>query len=34
VDTSDHRSEALDDESASVERRVLAAERHRLGLDA
>jgi ERCC4-related helicase len=33
VDTSDHRPEVLDDESVSAEQRVLAAERHRLGLD-
>jgi hypothetical protein len=33
VDTSDHRSDVLDDESVSVERRVLPAKRHRLGLD-
>jgi hypothetical protein len=33
ADTSDHRPEVLDDESAPVERRVLAAERNRLGLD-
>jgi superfamily II DNA or RNA helicase len=32
VDTSDHRPEVLDNESVSAERRVLAAERHRLGL--
>jgi SNF2 family DNA or RNA helicase len=34
VDASDHRPHVLDDESVPVERRVLAAERHRLGLDA
>ena len=33
VDTSDHRPEVLDDESVPLERRVLLAERHRLGLD-
>jgi SNF2 family DNA or RNA helicase len=33
VDTADHRPEVLDDESVPVERRVLAAERYRLGLD-
>ena len=33
VDTSDHRPEVLDDESVPVAQRVLAAERHRLGLD-
>ncbi|QYN37797.1 ATP-dependent helicase [Pseudonocardia sp. DSM 110487] len=33
VDTSDHRPEVLDDESVPVGQRVLAAERHRLGLD-
>jgi hypothetical protein len=33
VDTSDHRPEVLDNESVPVAQRVLAAERHRLGLD-
>jgi hypothetical protein len=33
VDTSDHRPEVIDDESVPVERRVLAAELHRLRLD-
>jgi superfamily II DNA or RNA helicase len=33
VDTTDHRPEVLDDESVPVAQRVLAAERHRLGLD-
>ncbi|MHA6618558.1 DEAD/DEAH box helicase [Pseudonocardia sp. DLS-67] len=33
VDTSDHRPEVLDDESVPLERRVLLAERHRLGLE-
>jgi hypothetical protein len=33
VDTFDHRPEVLDDESVPVAQRVLAAERHRLGLD-
>jgi SNF2 family DNA or RNA helicase len=32
VDTSDHRPDVLDDESVPVERRVLLAERYRLGL--
>ncbi|TQM08968.1 DEAD/DEAH box helicase [Pseudonocardia kunmingensis] len=33
VDTAEHRPEVLDDESVPVSQRVLAAERHRLGLD-
>jgi hypothetical protein len=32
-ETADHQPEVLGDESESVERRVLASERHRLGLD-
>ncbi|OZM79666.1 DEAD/DEAH box helicase [Pseudonocardia sp. MH-G8] len=33
VDASEHRPEVLDDESVPVGQRVLAAERHRMGLD-
>ena len=33
VDTAEHRPEVLDDESVPAGQRVLAAERHRLGLD-
>lgn len=33
VDTSEHRPDVLDDEAVSVERRIVLAEHHRLGLD-
>jgi len=33
VDTNEHRPDVLDDEAVSVERRIVLAEYHRLGLD-